>query len=90
MDDRERLRTAFEKVTSRLPNEIELNSLTSFLTDETNRYAADEAAALGVISVGEWPREELSGEASFDSSKHATWTQVSALLFNLSEALTRL
>ena len=90
MDDRERLRTAFEKVTSRLPNEIELNSLTSFLTDETNRYAADEAAALGVISVGEWPREELSGEASFDSSEHATWTQVSALLFNLSEALTRL
>jgi hypothetical protein len=84
MDDQARLRTAFEKVTSRLPHETELNSLTSFLTDEKARYAADKEAALGVVSVGEWPRDE-----SLDPTEQATWSQISALLFNLSETLTR-
>jgi hypothetical protein len=84
MDDQARLRAAFETVTSRLPRETEINSLTSFLTDEKARYAADMEAALGVVSVGEWPRE-----ASLDPAEQATWAQVSALLFNLSETLTR-
>lgn len=84
MDDQARLRAAFEKVTSRLPRETEINSLTSFLTDEKARYAADKESALGVISVGEWPRDE-----SLDPTEQATWSQVSALLFNLSETLTR-
>ena len=84
MDDQARLRAAFEKVTSRLPRDTELNSLTSFLTDERARYEADETASLGVVSVGEWPRDE-----SLDPSLQAAWTQVAALLFNLSETLTR-
>ncbi len=84
MDDQARLRAAFEKVTSRLPRETEVYSMTSFLTDERARYSADKEAALGVISVGEWPRDE-----SLDPAEQATWSQVSALLFNLSETLTR-
>lgn len=83
-DDRARLRAAFGKVTGRLPRDTELDALASFLTDESARYAADRAAALGVVSVGEWPRDE-----TLDPSRQAAWTQVAALLFNLSETLTR-
>ncbi|MEX2578648.1 MAG: PSD1 and planctomycete cytochrome C domain-containing protein [Verrucomicrobiales bacterium] len=83
-DDRERLRLAFETVTSRLPSAGELNAIASFLDDERKRYQADRAAAAKVVSVGDAPLDD-----DLDVSTHAVWTQVSTMLLNLSETLTR-
>ncbi|MDF1658858.1 MAG: PSD1 and planctomycete cytochrome C domain-containing protein [Verrucomicrobiales bacterium] len=85
LDDLDRLKFAFEKVTGRPPADSELNTLGSFLTDEQGRYAADNAAARALIAVGESPVNQ-----SHPPVQQAVWTQVSALLFNLSETLTRL
>ena len=49
------------------------------------RYEADEVAARSLIAVGEYPVNE-----SHPAVEQAVWTQVSSLLFNLSETLTRL
>ncbi|MEM7600491.1 MAG: DUF1553 domain-containing protein, partial [Verrucomicrobiota bacterium] len=84
-DERTRLTVAFEKVTGRSPSDAEINALASFLTDERARYRADEAAARALIAVGESPVNE-----SHPPVEQAVWTQVSSLLFNLSETLTRL
>jgi hypothetical protein len=84
MKDRERLHAAFERVTSRPPRNTEVDALASFLTDEQSRYRADPAAAMQVVSVGEWPVA-----TGLDPVVQATWTQVAALLMNLSESLTR-
>ncbi|MDF1823646.1 MAG: PSD1 and planctomycete cytochrome C domain-containing protein [Verrucomicrobiales bacterium] len=84
-EDIDRLTTAFEMITGRLATDAELNALGSFLTDERARYEADEAAARSLIAVGESPVNH--SHAPVDQ---AVWTQVSSLLFNLSETLTRL
>ncbi len=84
-EDLDRLKLAFERVTGRTPSDAELNALGSFLTDERARYEADEAAARALIAVGESPVNE-----SHPAVDQAVWTQVSSLLFNLSETLTRL
>ena len=84
-DNRERLNLAFEKVTGRPPVAAELNALDSFLTDERARYESDPAAAEALIAVGEAPVNR-----SHPAVDQAVWTQVSSLLFNLSETLTRL
>jgi hypothetical protein len=84
-DDRERLKIAFEKITSRPAKAAELNALSSFLSDEIQRYADDPQAAAQLVAIGESPLAE-----ALDVSQHAAWTQIGSLLFNLSETLTRL
>jgi len=80
-----RLKIAFEKITSRPAKDAELNALASFFEDERRRFSDDPEAARKLVAVGESPiAEEL------DVSEHAAWTQIGALLFNLSETLTRL
>ena len=83
-DDHERLRVAFETVTSRQPTDAELNAVSSFLSDERQRYRSDPEAAAKVVLVGEsLPVDGL------DISEYAVWTQVATMLLNLSETLTR-
>ena len=83
-DERQRLQIAFEKITGRLPADAEINALASFLTDEFSRFEQDREAAALAVAVGEAPLDETLPVVDL-----AAWTQVSALLFNLSETLTR-
>lgn len=84
-DDHARLATAFEEITSRMPTEAELNVVASYLSDERQRYESDLEAAEAAVSIGESPPVE-----GLDPAEHAVWTQVSTMLLNLSETLTRL
>jgi hypothetical protein len=83
-DDGVRLRWAFEECVSRVPTDAELAVLSAALSRERQRYAADEAAARLYLENGESPRNE-----KIPVPEHAAWSQVAALLLNLSEAVTR-
>ena len=50
----------------------------------THRYAANESAAEEYLANGESPRDE-----KIPAPEHAAWSQVAALLLNLSETVTR-
>jgi hypothetical protein len=83
-DDADRLRWAFAETVSRPPSDAELSVLTTALDRERARYAADENSARLYLSNGESPRDEIIRIA-----EHAAWSQVAALLLNLSETVTR-
>ncbi len=83
-DDPARLRWAFEECVSRPPTEAELAILTKSLARERARYAANEPAAQKYLTAGESPRDE-----SIPAPEHAAWSQVTSLLLNLSETVTR-
>jgi hypothetical protein len=82
--DLERLRWAFEECLSRPPRDGELAVLAEWLASERTRYRKDEQAAGDFLSAGESLRD-----ASIPASEHAAWSQVAALLLNLSETITR-
>jgi hypothetical protein len=84
-EEQERLNRAFEKITGRPATDAELNTLGSFLTDERARFESDEEAARSLIATGEAEVDQTHSPVD-----QAVWTQVSSLLFNLSETLTRL
>jgi len=83
-EDAERLRWAFQECVSRPPSEEELVVLSDALERERARYAADEAAARAYLANGESPRNE-----QIPAAEHAAWSQVAALMLNLSETVTR-
>jgi hypothetical protein len=82
--DEARLRWAFAESLSREPTNDEFIVLANALYRERKRYAKDESAARRYLSNGESPRDE-----SIPAAEHAAWSQVAALLFNLSETVTR-
>jgi hypothetical protein len=82
--DRERLSAAFERVTSRSPNEGELKIISAALERERRRYQADPLGAEHLLAVGESARNP-----DLPAAEHAAWTNICALLLNLSEAVTR-
>jgi hypothetical protein len=83
-DDARRLEWAFREATSRAPDEREMQVLLRALTRERAEFAADPASANALLSHGESPRnQEIAPE------EHAAWTQVAALILNLSEIVTR-
>jgi hypothetical protein len=82
--DEAKLRWAFLEVVSREPSAQELAVATKTLARERARYARDTARAQAVLSVGESPRDQ-----QIPAAEHAAWMQVSTLLLNLSEAVTR-
>ncbi len=84
VDETDRLRWAFEECVSRPPTDDELAVLTSTLFRERTRYTANEAAAEIYLANGESTRNE-----KFPAPEHAAWSQVAALLLNLSETVTR-
>lgn len=83
-DDHSRIGLAFERIVSRLPSDPELKAVAKLLESERTRYRDAPDDALRVVSIGESPRAK-----EIDTVEHAAWTQVAALLLNLSEALTR-
>jgi hypothetical protein len=83
-DDASRLRIAFESITARLPEKIEADTLASALARERERFTADPAAAGELLRIGESPRNP-----AIPAAEHAAWTQIAALLLNLSESITR-
>jgi hypothetical protein len=82
-DEVGRLRWAFQECISRPPTDEELSVLTDALFRERTRYANNKAAADEYLSNGESPRNE-----NIPAPEHAAWSQVAALLLNLSEAIT--
>jgi hypothetical protein len=61
-----------------------LTVLKNALARERTRYAKDEAAAKAYLANGEALRDE-----NIPVAEHAAWSQVAALLLNLSETVTR-
>ncbi|MEM9478696.1 MAG: PSD1 and planctomycete cytochrome C domain-containing protein [Verrucomicrobiota bacterium] len=84
-DERTRLEFAFSKVTGRIPSETEIIKLESFHKEEKSRFANDLTSANALITVG-----EAQVNTSHSPVDQAAWTQVTSLLLNLSETLTRL
>jgi len=82
--DSERLQWAFAESASRFPSERELRVLTAALERERKRYSGNEKAAREYLSAGESPRDQ-----SIPVVEHAAWSQIAALLLNLSETITR-
>jgi hypothetical protein len=82
--DADRLRWAFAETVARLPSDAEFAVLVNALDRERNRYAADQSAAEKYLANGESPRNERIHVA-----EHAAWSQIAALLLNLSETVTR-
>jgi hypothetical protein len=82
--DADRLRWAFVETLSRPPSDAELTVLVNALDRERKRYAANLAAAEVYLANGESPRNE-----EIPVAEHAAWSQVAALLLNLSETITR-
>ncbi len=83
-DDEQRLTLAWETFTGRVPTNEELSAAKTLLKSQLRRYRGDIAAAKSLVSVGESPIDCDTGYG-----EQAAWTQVIALVMNLSETLTR-
>ncbi len=82
--DRARVDKVFSLMLSRAATESEFTTLSGFLTEERKRFRDAPLDALGVISVGESPVVQPVA-----AEELAAWTQLVALVMNLSETLTR-
>ena len=80
----DRLTWAFRRVLGRTPKLSELTVLEAALQRNRERFRTQPEAALQLLAVGEFPRDE-----SLDVNEHAAWTTVCALLLNLDETITR-
>ena len=83
-NERSQLISAFRRVTSRSPQEDELELLSGLLGTERQRFSRTPDLASELVGVGEWPVDRGLNEV-----EHAAWIQVATLLFNLSETLSR-
>ena len=83
-DDAQRIKTAFRKVTSREPNPVELDVLSSVLADARSSFEASPERATQLLKVG-----ESTIDLNLDKVELAAWTVVASTLFNLDETLTR-
>jgi hypothetical protein len=83
-NDAERFRWAFVETVSRPPSDAEFSVLSDALDRERARYTANESAARDYLANGESPRNE-----TIPVAEHAAWSQIAALLLNLSETITR-
>jgi len=83
-DDPARLRWAFEECVSRKPTNAELAVLTKSLARERAHYVSNQVAAEKYLASGESLRD-----TSIPIAEHAAWSQVAALILNLSESVTR-
>jgi len=79
-----RIESAFRLATARKPAAPEAKLLASRLEKLRGPFAADHAAALKLLKVGESPRDE-----SLDPAEHAAWTSLCSLLLNLDEVITK-
>jgi len=84
-DDRDgRIAWGFRALTSREPKRAEQRVLRAALDRALTRYGGDREAAVALVSQGESARDE-----SLDPAKHAAYSYVASLLFNLDETITK-
>ena len=82
--DADRLTFAFRLATARTPSETEFGVLLKSLRTFRERYRADQAAALKLVSQGEHPRNEKLNVAEL--AAHAVMVR---LIFNLDQVITK-
>ena len=80
----DRLTLAFRLTTARLPQVRELQILQAGLEQHVQHYRQDHAAALKLVSRGEYPRD-----AKLDVRELAAYTAVCNTLLNLDEVITK-
>lgn len=82
-DDAARIRLAYRLALNREPRDAELTSLTGFLATQRATFKTAPADAEKSLAVGLAPRPKL------DPIEHAAWTQLSRVLLNTQEVITR-
>ena len=82
--DKQRLSTAFELMTSRLPSDDELKILIDALNEQRSHYKQNKNEAQALLNYGEAPRK-----VDISPVEHAAYTIVINLIINLSEAITK-
>lgn len=80
--ERERLRSAFRRVLSRDPVEIELSALERLLTGQRAAYRAAPKAAAELVAP--FPKAE-----GVEHTEYAAWYAVATALLNLDETITK-
>jgi hypothetical protein len=83
-DDAARFSAAFERIVNRTPSERERALLAAMFERQRVAFAADPAAALRFLAVGESPRD-----AAIDPVEHAALAATCLAILNLDEAVTR-
>ncbi len=71
-------------MTSRFPKAFELERLARFYEEQLAKYQVDKEAAVGLLTNGEFPRDE-----TLDVPTLAACTMVAHTLMNLDEAIVR-
>jgi hypothetical protein len=79
-----RLKHLFRRVTSRLPDAVEMTVLRDTLQEHLTRYKADPKAAQALIRVG-----ESQPDPALRPEELAAWTMVGNLVLNLDEVINR-
>ena len=82
--DRAKLDWAMREALSRPASDAEAAILLGLLEENRNVFSQNPEQAKELISVGLSPRD-----TSLDPAEHAAWTEVSRVLFNLHETVTR-
>ena len=80
----ERLEFIFARTLSRLPSQEESQILLDGLQRHTAEFEQEESAAVELLGVGDWPRNE-----TLDPIDHAAWTLLSLSVLNLDETLNQ-
>jgi hypothetical protein len=80
----ERIDFAFRLATARHPKATEIAVLERIFTSQRAEFAANEAAALKLLRVGESPRDERLAVPDL-----AAWTVVAGVILNLDETVTK-
>jgi cytochrome c553 len=84
LDDAGRIVWTWREAVSRDPDDGERQLLLSLLTESRARFTADEAAARGLLSVGQSPQVEGAPAAEL-----AAWTTIARAILNLHETISR-
>ena len=80
----QRVAFAYRLTTAHRPRPEAHDVLSSAFHDYLERYQADRAAALGLVSVGESPRDE-----TLDIAELASYTMVASMILNLDRTITK-
>ncbi len=82
--DETRLQAAIQLALSRPPSSDELSLLQRSLTRQRAYFTEHPEAAAALLANGEW-----NVDTSIPASEQAAWSQVTLMIFNLSEMVTR-
>ena len=83
-DARAQIALGYRLLTSRLPDDEEVELLAGLYEEELSAFGADRKSALDLLSVGEYPRDER-----FDPAQLAALTVVANTLMNFDEAVIK-